>query len=207
MDTKQLAVDGAGTCAWQCREGRAGDIAFLDAQKEVDTTKKIGVQGYWMGGPMVVVDCCCVPDRVGAGASFDGGGLVIYGPTVRTYWRRRSKPRCCSPLPQMTTLSNRTPRTRCGCVRRREKPADRGGFPRDDAWVVRARHARAGLHADLQQSRRTVHGGNWCSSLQCKRWCDAYRGAVAPSHAQLGHSRHRPRADRYLIHLAVVAQW
>ncbi len=28
-------------------------IAFLDAQKEVDTSKKIGTQGYCMGGPLV----------------------------------------------------------------------------------------------------------------------------------------------------------
>ena len=29
-------------------------IAFLDAQKEVNKAKKIGTQGYCMGGPLVV---------------------------------------------------------------------------------------------------------------------------------------------------------
>lgn len=55
-------------------------IAWLDAQKEVDRTKKIGTQGYCMGGPLVVRTAAAVPNRVGAGASFHGGGLVTANP-------------------------------------------------------------------------------------------------------------------------------
>jgi carboxymethylenebutenolidase len=55
-------------------------IAFLDAQKQVNKSKKIGTQGYCMGGPLVVRTCAAVPDRVGAGASFHGGGLVTDKP-------------------------------------------------------------------------------------------------------------------------------
>jgi carboxymethylenebutenolidase len=55
-------------------------IGFLDAQKEVNKAKKIGTQGYCMGGPLVVKTCAAVPDRVGAGASFHGGGLVTDKP-------------------------------------------------------------------------------------------------------------------------------
>lgn len=51
-------------------------VAWLDAQPEVDTAKKIGTCGYCMGGPYTVRTAAAVPDRVGAAASFHGGGLV-----------------------------------------------------------------------------------------------------------------------------------
>jgi carboxymethylenebutenolidase len=51
-------------------------VAFLDAQKQVKTKKKIGAQGYCMGGALVVRTAAALPDRIGAGASFHGGGLV-----------------------------------------------------------------------------------------------------------------------------------
>jgi carboxymethylenebutenolidase len=56
-------------------------VAFLDSQKEVNKSKKIGAQGYCMGGPLVVRTCAAVPDRMGAGGSFHGGGLVSNQPT------------------------------------------------------------------------------------------------------------------------------
>ena len=55
-------------------------VAFLDAQKEVNKAKKIGTQGYCMGGPLVVRTAATLPDRIGAGASFHGGGLVTDKP-------------------------------------------------------------------------------------------------------------------------------
>jgi carboxymethylenebutenolidase len=55
-------------------------VAFLDAQSQVARTKKIGTQGYCMGGPLVVRTAAAVPDRIGAGASFHGGGLVTTAP-------------------------------------------------------------------------------------------------------------------------------
>jgi carboxymethylenebutenolidase len=56
-------------------------IAFLDAQPQVNKAKKIGAQGYCMGGPLVFRTMAAVPDRMGAGGSFHGGGLVTDQPT------------------------------------------------------------------------------------------------------------------------------
>jgi carboxymethylenebutenolidase len=55
-------------------------LTFLDAQEQVDKGKKIGTQGYCMGGPLVVKTAAALPNRVGAGASFHGGGLVTDKP-------------------------------------------------------------------------------------------------------------------------------
>ena len=52
----------------------AAYVAFLDAQKEVNKAKKIGTQGYCMGGALVVRTAAFLPDRIGPGASFHGGG-------------------------------------------------------------------------------------------------------------------------------------
>ena len=56
-------------------------VAFLDAQKQVDKKRKIGTQGYCMGGPLVVRTAATIPDRIGAGGSFHGGNLVNDQPT------------------------------------------------------------------------------------------------------------------------------
>ena len=55
-------------------------IAFLDVQSQVNNAKKIGTQGYCMGGPLVLKTCAALPNRVGAGGSFHGGGLVTDKP-------------------------------------------------------------------------------------------------------------------------------
>src|SRR4051794_16672563 len=54
----------------------AAFVAFLDAQAQVDRTRKIGTQGYCMGGALTFRTAAAVPERVGAAASFHGGGLV-----------------------------------------------------------------------------------------------------------------------------------
>ena len=51
-------------------------IAWLDQQSTVAKNRKIGTQGYCMGGPMAFRTAAAVSDRVGAVASFHGGGLV-----------------------------------------------------------------------------------------------------------------------------------
>jgi carboxymethylenebutenolidase len=51
-------------------------VSFLDSQAPVAKNRKIGTTGYCMGGPIVMRTAAAVPDRIGAGASFHGGGLV-----------------------------------------------------------------------------------------------------------------------------------
>jgi len=55
-------------------------IAWLDQQPSVNKNRKVGTQGYCMGGPIAFRTSAAVPDRVGAVASFHGGGLVTQNP-------------------------------------------------------------------------------------------------------------------------------
>jgi len=51
-------------------------IGWLDKQPSVAKNRKMGTQGYCMGGPMAFRTAAAMPDRVGAVATFHGGGLV-----------------------------------------------------------------------------------------------------------------------------------
>ncbi len=55
-------------------------IGWLDGQASVAKNRKIGTQGYCMGGPIAFRTAAAMPDRVGAVASFHGGGLVTDQP-------------------------------------------------------------------------------------------------------------------------------
>jgi carboxymethylenebutenolidase len=55
-------------------------IEYLDSQSAVDKKRKMGTTGYCMGGPMTMRTAATRPDRIGAGASFHGGGLVTDKP-------------------------------------------------------------------------------------------------------------------------------
>jgi carboxymethylenebutenolidase len=55
-------------------------IGWLDGQAPVAPNRKMGTQGYCMGGPIAFRTAAAVPDRIGAVASFHGGGLVTDQP-------------------------------------------------------------------------------------------------------------------------------
>lgn len=55
-------------------------IGWLDQQASVAKNRRVGTQGYCMGGPFAFRTAVAVPDRVGAVASFHGGGLVTQEP-------------------------------------------------------------------------------------------------------------------------------
>ena len=51
-------------------------IGWLDQQASVAKNRKIGTQGYCMGGFLAFRTAAAVPDRVGAVATFHGANLV-----------------------------------------------------------------------------------------------------------------------------------
>ena len=55
-------------------------IGWLDGQPSVAKNRKMGTQGYCMGGPIAFRTAAAVPDRIGAVGSFHGGGLVTNMP-------------------------------------------------------------------------------------------------------------------------------
>jgi carboxymethylenebutenolidase len=55
-------------------------VAFLDQQDSVDIARKVGTAGYCMGGPLIMRTAAAVPERIGAAASFHGGGLITDQP-------------------------------------------------------------------------------------------------------------------------------
>lgn len=81
-------ADRAKTQQWTTPIKAAGAIerdaeahtTFLDAQPQVDRARKLGTQGYCMGGPLVFKTAARVPQRIGAAATFHGGGLVTDQP-------------------------------------------------------------------------------------------------------------------------------
>jgi carboxymethylenebutenolidase len=55
-------------------------VGWLDGQPSVAKNRKMGTQGYCMGGPIAFRTAAAVPDRIGAVGSFHGGGLVTNMP-------------------------------------------------------------------------------------------------------------------------------
>jgi carboxymethylenebutenolidase len=55
-------------------------IGWLDTQSSVARNRKMGTQGYCMGGPMAFRTAAAMPNRIGAVATFHGGGLVTKMP-------------------------------------------------------------------------------------------------------------------------------
>jgi carboxymethylenebutenolidase len=51
-------------------------VNWLDRQPAVDRNRRIGTTGYCMGGPIVMRTAATMRERIGAAASFHGGGLA-----------------------------------------------------------------------------------------------------------------------------------
>jgi carboxymethylenebutenolidase len=76
---KLTPLMGSINAAGAAEKDAVAFTAWLDQQKEVNKAKKIGTQGYCMGGPLVMRTAAS-SERIGAGGSFHGGGLVTANP-------------------------------------------------------------------------------------------------------------------------------
>ena len=113
-------------------------VAFLDQQGPVDTNRKIGTTGYCMGGPIVMRTVAAVPDRLGAGATFHGGGLAT---------EADDSPHLLIPNTSAQMLH---------CVAANDDESN------PDAKVtLRDAYAAAGIPAEIEVYEGAMHG--WCS--------------------------------------------
>jgi carboxymethylenebutenolidase len=112
-------------------------VAFLDTQAAVDKKKKVGTTGYCMGGPIVMRTAAAVPERVGAGASFHGGGLVTKDP---------SSPHLLVPTMKAQFLF---------CIAENDDQREP-----DSKTVLKDTFAKAGLPAEIEVYAGAAHG--WC---------------------------------------------
>ena len=112
-------------------------IAWLDQQPSVAKNRKIGTQGYCMGGPIAFRTAAAVPDRVGAVASFHGGGLVTTSRTARTCWPSKTKAQFLIAIAENDDM--RAP---------------------DEKNVLKDTFAKANLPAEIEVYTGAPHG--WC---------------------------------------------
>jgi carboxymethylenebutenolidase len=112
-------------------------IAWLDKQPSVAKNKKVGTQGYCMGGPIAFRTAAAVPDRVGAVASFHGGGLVADAPNSPHLQAAKTKAQFL-----IAIASN-----------------DDARAPKDKD-VMKETFAKAGLPAEIEVYADAAHG--WC---------------------------------------------
>lgn len=112
-------------------------VAFLDKQAAVDTRRKIGTTGYCMGGSMTMRTAAALPERIGAGASFHGGGLVT---------EKEDSPHLLVSQMQAKYL-----------IAIAENDDERQPEAKD---VLRKRFAQAGLAAEIEVYEGALHG--WC---------------------------------------------
>jgi len=112
-------------------------IAWLDSQSSVAKNRKIGTQGYCMGGPFAFRTSFAMSDRIGAVASFHGGGLVNDTPNSPHLEAAKSKAQFL-----VAIASN-----------------DDARSPKDKD-VMKETFAKAGLPAEIEVYEGAAHG--WC---------------------------------------------
>jgi carboxymethylenebutenolidase len=112
-------------------------IGWLDQQSSVARNRRIGTQGYCMGGPIAFRTAAAVPGRVGAVASFHGGGLVTNMPNSPHLQAAKSKAQFLIAI--AANDDTRSP---------------------DDKNALKETFAKASLPAEIEVYTGAAHG--WC---------------------------------------------
>jgi carboxymethylenebutenolidase len=112
-------------------------IGWMDRQASVAKNRKIGTQGYCMGGPIALRTAAAVPERVGAVASFHGGGLVTDTPNSPHLQAAKSKAQFLIAI--AANDDTRSP---------------------NDKTVLKETFAKANLPAEIEVYTGAAHG--WC---------------------------------------------
>ncbi len=112
-------------------------IGWLDSQESVARNRKIGTQGYCMGGPIAFRTAAAVPERVGAVASFHGGGLVTDQPNSPHLQAAKSKAQFLIAIAENDDA--RSP---------------------NDKTILKETFAKANLAAEIEVYAGAAHG--WC---------------------------------------------
>ena len=112
-------------------------VAWLDAQPAVDRKRKMGAMGYCMTGPFTMRAAAEFPERIGAGASFHGGGLVTDKPDSPHLLIPKIKAHYLFAIAEND--DQRQPETK---------------------EVLRAAFAKAKVPAEIEVYAGTIHG--WC---------------------------------------------
>jgi carboxymethylenebutenolidase len=112
-------------------------IGWLDQQSPVAKNRKVGTQGYCMGGPIAFRTAAAVPDRVGGVASFHGGGLVTTNPNSPHLQAAKSKAQFLVDIAENDDSRSPT-----------------------DKDVMKETFAKAGLNAHIEVYAGCAHG--WC---------------------------------------------
>src|SRR5579863_8245121 len=112
-------------------------VGWLDRQSSVAKNRKMGVQGYCMGGPIAFRTAAAVPGRIGAVGSFHGGGLVTDMPNSPHLQASKSKAQFLIAIAANDDM--RSPK---------------------DKDIMKETFAKANLPAEIEVYTGSAHG--WC---------------------------------------------
>ncbi len=112
-------------------------LAFLDTQPKTSKRRKAGVQGYCMSGPFAIQTAATLPDRIGAVATFHGGGMATKDPNSPHLLIPRTKARFL--ILQAQNDDAKDPETKVllkEAFAAAKRPATVEVYPADHGWTV-----------------------------------------------------------------------